>query len=318
MPTNFPEVWVNRVEINLTTADNAPWLAGIPELDTAIIEVGSGSASENNIIHIPNTDFDVDVLINNNAYPLAVQAYDDNDSTIQLDKYQTKQVPISDDQAMGASYRRIDAATMLMTRAILVTKYGKAIYNLAPAAGTGDTPVIQTTGRSGNFAADGTEIILMDGKRKRLVYEDLVDHKKQYDTLQVPANGRRLTLCSDHWNDLLLDRRRFGDLLGNMKTGDVAPVVAGFQIYQYINNPYFDANGNKLAYGAIPDATQFQASVSFYEGNIAMKTGLTKQYFLPSNLNPGSQANLLAYRHYFIVSPKRAKYIGAIASTYLP
>lgn len=309
MPTNFPEVWVNRVELNLTSQDQAPWLAGIQELDTQILEVGSGSASEQNIIHIPNTDFDVDVLINNNAYPIALQAYTDDDVTIQLDKYQTKVVTLSDDQAMGASYRRIDAATALTTRSILISKYGKAIWALAPAGDVAnETPVIGTTG----IREEGQAAISSNG-RVILVYADLVALKDKFDKMQVPMAGRRLVLCSDHWNDLLLDRKRFGDMLVNYKTGDVAPVIAGFEIFQYINNPVYDGNA-KQAYGTVAEDGLYQASVAFYVPNIAMKTGLTKQYYAPSNLDPQNQTNKLAYRHYFICVPKRIKYLGAIFS----
>jgi len=309
--TNFPEMWVNRVELNLTTATEAPWLAGIQELDTAILEVGSGSASEANVIHIPTTDFEVDVLINNNAYPIALQEYSDDEVTIQLDKYQTKVVPISDDQVMGASYRRIDATTALMTRAMLIKKYGKAAWALAPASDDDFTPVIATTGIRDEGAAP-----IVKNNRTILVYEDLVAMKDKFDKMEVPTAGRRMILCSDHWNDLLLDRKRFGDLLVNYKTGDVAPVIAGFEIYQYINNPSFSQAGAKLAYGAVPGVGEYQASTAFYVQNIAMKTGLTKQYFSPSGLDPENQTNKLSYRHYFICVPKRTKYIGAIYSAY--
>lgn len=305
-------MWVNRVELNLTTATEAPWLAGIQELDTAILEVGSGSASEQNIIHIPNTDFEVDVLINNEAYPIALQAYTDADVTIQLDKYQTKVVTLSDDQVTGASYRRIDAATALMTRSILIKKYGKAIWALAPAANGAFTPVVQTSGKRSE-----QENPIVENGRTILVYADIVAMKDKFDKMEVPMAGRRLVLCSDHWNDLLLDRKRFGDMLVNYKTGDPAPVIAGFEIYQYINNPLFDGT-NKLAYGAVAADGQFQGSVAFYVSQIAIKTGFTKQYFAPSNLDPENQTNRLAYRHYFICVPKRVKYIGAIASTYSP
>ncbi|QTE36021.1 hypothetical protein J3L18_23195 [Mucilaginibacter gossypii] len=319
MPANFPEMWVNRVEYNLTTADNAPWLDGITEIDTAIIEVGSGSAGEQNLIHIPTTEFEVDILINNTAYPIAVQQYSDDGVTLQLDKYQTKVVPISDDQATGASYKRIDAVTFLMTRGMLITKYKKAIHSIAPAGNTDKTPILKTTGRSGKFDANGDEIILRDGDRLILVYEDLVDHKKQYDLMEVPEVGRRLVLCSDHWNDLLLDRKRFGDLLVNYTKGSTVPMIAGFELYQYIGNPSY--NGDtlaKLAYGSVPGDHQYKASVSFYTPNIAKKTGYTRQYFLPAPLNPANQSNDLAYRHYFMAVPKQAKYIGAIVSTYSP
>lgn len=304
MPKNFPEAWVARVETNLTTAVNAPWLDGIPELDTDVIEVGSGSASEANLIHIPTSDFEPGVLINNTAYPIAIEEYTDDEVTIKLDKYQTLATSLSDDQVIGASYARIDTATASHSTAILTKKYAKAIHSLAPAGDTVNTPVLQTTGAAVSAGA---------GKRLRLVYDDLVALKDSMDKAGTPAEGRRLVLCNDHWNDLLLDRKNFGDQLVNYKTGDVAPVIAGFQIYQYINNPVY--NGKvKNAFAAIPGAGQFQASVAYWSGNVAKKTGLTKQYFRESKIDPTTQANLLNYRHYFIACPKRLKYIGAMAS----
>jgi len=236
MPQNFPEVWQHRVEHNLTQEDQAPWLNGIQELDTEVLEVGSGAATEQNIIHIPVTDFEPDVLINNNTYPLALQAYDDETVTIRLDKYQTKVVTLSDDQVLGASYPKIDAATGATTTAILKKKFAKAIHAIAPAGMTDNTPVILTSGDN-----DGAG-------RKRLKYQDLVALKAAFDTAQVPAQGRRLVLSTDHWNDLLLDRERFGDNFNNYRTGDHAPVVAGFELYQYVANPYYDGR-TKLAFG---------------------------------------------------------------------
>ncbi|MEO7212652.1 hypothetical protein [Mucilaginibacter sp.] len=322
MPANFPEMWVNRVETNLTSQDQAPWLAGVVEIDTSVIEVGSGSASEQNLIHIPVTDFDIDILFNNTVYPLPISAYGDSSVTLQLDKLQTPQVPISDDQASGASYKRIDAATYLMTRAMLIAKYKKAIYMIAPAANGAFTPVVSTTGiHKDRVVHDGAgapvaDTPLMDGPRVIFVYDDIVALKKKFDDMEVPEDGRRLVLCSDHWNDLLLDRKRFGDMFSNYKTGMPAPMVGGFEIFQYTGNPYYNGT-NKLAFGAVPAAGQYKASVAFYVPNIAKKTGYTRQYFLPSTLNPAGQSNIVSYRHYFMAVPKRAKYLGAIVSAYV-
>lgn len=389
MPANFPEVWQNRVETNLTQADQAPWLEGVEELDTEILEIGSGDASEQNIIHIPTSDFEPDVLINNSAYPLALQAYTDSTVTIQLDKYQTKVVTLTDDQVIGASYVRIDAATRATTTAILKKKYAKAIHAIAPNGMTDDTPVVLTTGDSDGFG------------RKRLKYADLVALKAAFDKAQVPLQGRRLVLSTDHWNDLLLDRERFGDNFSNYRTGEHAPMVASFQLFQFVENPYYDertklgfgvapangmngvgtlaaptggssytngtynnvpltggtgsgatanitvasgavtavtivskgqgftandeltadaadiggtGSGFKVVVSAILPNTQFQASVAFYVPNIAKKTGMTKQYYASATIDPENQTNRLAYRHYFIAVPKRAKYIGAISS----
>lgn len=305
MPSTFPEVWLNRVITNLTTSNQAPWLDGIAEIDTEVAEVGSGSASESNIIHIPTSMFEPDVLMNNTTYPIALQAYDDDEVTIQLDKYQTKVTTLSDDQTIGAAYNKIDTITGAHTRSILSKKYAKAIHALAPAANGVSTPVVATTG-------DG---VGATGTRKRLVYEDIVALKDKLDKMECPTDGRRLVLSSEHYNDLLLDRKNFGDQLVNYKAGTPAPIIAGFEIHSYIANPYFKASdGTKFAFGAVPGASDSRASVCFYTGNVAKKTGLTKQYFSLASTDPENQVNKLNYRHYFIVLPMRAKYVGAIYS----
>lgn len=304
MPANFPEVWRARVETNLRATDEAPWLAGVEELDTEVIEMGSGTVGETNVIHLPVSEFEPTVLINNTAYPLALQAYTDTEVVISLDKYQTLATTLSDDQIIGAAYNRIDNATRSHSQAILKSKYAKAIHAMAPASNTANTPVVLTTGTVEGGAATG---------RKIFTYKDLVALKKKFDDLQVPMIGRRIVLSTDHWNDLLLDRERFGDNFSNYRTGAAAPMVAGFEIYQYVANPYFTGTVKK-AWGAAPVAGDYQASVAFYVPNIAMKTGMTKQYFAESAKDPENQTNKLNYRHYFIAVPKRAKYIGAIAS----
>lgn len=307
MPANFPEVWRARVETNLRATDRAPWLDGVEELDTEVIEMGSGSAGETNVIHIPTSDFEVDVLINNSAYPIALQAYTDSEVTISLDKYQTKVTTLSDDQVIGAAYNRIDNATRQHTNSILKNKYMKAIHAIAPAGDTALTPVVPTTGAIFGGGASG---------RRIFTYADLVAMKDKFDNLEVDEQGRRIVLCTDHWNDLLLDRERFGDNFSNYRTGALAPLIAGFEIYQYVANPYYTGT-NKKAFGAAAVAGDYKASVAYFVPNIAKKTGMTKQYFAESARDPENQTNKLNYRHYFICVPKRAKYIGAIASTHV-
>lgn len=303
---NFAEVWQSRVREVLTSADHAPWLAGIPELDTQVLEVGIGSASESNVIHVPTTAFKPDVLINNTTYPMLVQAYTDSEAQIQLDKYQTKATTITDDQIIGASYARIDAATRSHVTAILQKKYGKAIHAICPSGNTSATPIVKTTG-----AGIATGV----GQRMRLKYDDLVALKDAMDKQDVPASGRRLVLCTEHWNDLLLDRANFGNLLIDYNQGTMAPVVAGFELYSYINNPLITVSSlAKKTYGAAKAIGDEYASVAFYADNIAKKTGMTKQYFAPSENDPLNQSNMINYRHYFIAIPMESKYIGAIVS----
>lgn len=300
--TNFPEQWEARVEERLTQADQAPWLDGIPEIDSPVITLGAGTATEKNIVYIPTTDFAPEVLVNNNTYPLNAVEYADGTVQISLDKYTPVVVTLSDDQVMGASYDKIDTATRSTVTAIHEKKYAKAIHSIAPMSHKAATPVLLTTG----------DVL---GNRKRLRYEDLVSLKDALDKGSVPAANRRLVLCTDHWNDLLIDRKNFGDQLVNYKEGTPAPKIAGFDLYQYIENPYYTVSTKtKTAYGSVPTATERQASVAYWIQNIGKKTGITKQYFVPSAQNPRHQTNELGYRHYFVATRKQEKAVGSIVS----
>ncbi len=297
MPANFPEVWLDRVEQNLNNADQATFLEGIPELGVDVTQINEGQATEQNKIYVPTTDFEVEVLVNNNTYPIPFQEYSDGTVEITLDKYQTKVITIGDDVAMGASYGVIDTATGTSTHGINAEKYQRAIHSIGPLKHTADTPVIEATG-----PADVTG-------RKRLVYEDLVEAKRK-----CKGFGQcRLVLNDDHWNDLLLDRKNFGNQLVDYAKGKPSPIIAGFEIHKYEGKmPIYDTAKNKKPYGAVKEDSDREASVIFVKEKIAKKTGLTKQYFVAAAQNPTRQSNDLAYRHYFVVTPKQNKKIAAI------
>ena len=89
-------------------------------------------------------------------------------------------------------------------------------------------------------------------------------------------------------------------------------MIHGFEIYQYTGNPLFSSAGSKQAYGAIPIAGDRKASVCFVVSQVVKKTGMTKQYFRDSRIDPLTQTNLLNYRHYFICMPLRTKFVAAI------
>jgi hypothetical protein len=296
---NFPEIWVARVIQNLTNQSVAPWLDGIPELEADVTVLEEGSASEVTVINIPRANFNPDVLVNNSVYPIPVQAYTDDTIVLAIDKYQTKATSVSDDQIVGSAYDKIDATTRSHTRAILTKKFKKAIHSIAPTSDAAATPVIAATGP-------------VVGGLATLTYEDLVALKGRFDADEVDPTGRRLVLSTKHWNDLLIDRKNFGDKLVNYNTGMPAPVIAGFELYQYNGNPLFTSAGVKKAFGAVKAAGDREASVAFWDGGIAKKTGMTKQYFEPASGDTGNQANLLNYRHYFMALPFESRFIGAI------
>lgn len=299
MPANFPEVWLGRIIQNLTKADLATFLDGIPEIAADVTQINKGEMSEMNKIYVPSSEFSVDVLINNTAYPLDVQVYADGTIEITLDKFQTKVTTLSDDAVIGASYDKIDQVTKSHIRAILVAKFQKALHSIAPAGNTANTPVLKATG--------GAEALTDDTGRLILTYEDLVAAKRR-----CKGFGQcRLVLTNNHWNDLLLDRKNFGNQLVDYAKGKPNPVVAGFQLHEYEGAfPLYTAAGAKKAYGAIPEVGDTEASVIFVAEAIGKKTGITTQYF--DKPTARMQANELAYRHYYIAVPFQAAKIGAI------
>lgn len=290
MPKNFPEIWEGRVRQTLENGAVADFLDGVQELDGDVTQLG-----EKNVIHIPTTQFSPEVLINNNTYPLAVQEYSDDEVVISLDKYQTKPTKLTDDQIIGASYERIDAITKAQTNNINAKKYKKALHSIAP---TQDDPA------KGNIvlAIAGTEC----------AYEDLVALKEKADDAGWPEEGRRLVLCNKHYNALLKDRKNFGDQLVNYRSGQVSPVIAGWEIKKYIASPHYNASNKKKAFGEVATGGDKPASIAFVLENTAKKTGLTKQYFSEAGKDPKNQANLLSYRHYFIATAVEDKWRAAL------
>lgn len=300
MPANFPEVWENRVR-HLIEADNsAPWLDGIPELNTQVIEMGSGDASEANIIHLPTTDFEVETLIDNTTYPIDVVEYDDDGVLIKLHKFQTKIVSIPDDQVIGAAYPIIDAATLKLRKSITDSKFAKAAHALAPAADTANTFVIEATGA-------------VVGNRKKLLWADLVTARRRRGSKRVKNTGWRCVLCSDHVNDLLEDAtNRNSEKLADYLSGQVAGKLAGFEMFEFDETAYYDTDLEKLPFGQVPISTDRQCSFIFHVENVVKKTGMTKQYYADAKILPTLQTNQLGYRHYFIAMPVRTRYAGAI------
>jgi hypothetical protein len=300
MPAAFPEMWESRVRTLLQDEQLAPWLDGIPEIDTQVLEVGSGSASESNIIHIPITTFRPGVLINNTAYPLALVSYDDTSMTVQLDKYQTKVTTLTDDQSMGSSYKQIDSITKSHRDDITESKFAKAIHSIAPQTTVaGSTFVIQCTGDE-----------VTAGGRRKMLWKDLITARREMDAAKCKKKGRRLVLCSDHENDLLEDNsNKYADKLADYLSGTIKGMLAGFE---NVDNPYYTAAGAKKAWGAVPAGTDRSASIIFHPENIVKKTGLTKQYFADAKSAPRTQQNEYNIRHYFIAVPVMNKYSGAI------
>jgi hypothetical protein len=288
------QIFEDRVVVALSHADDANFLEGVEDVSRYVT-----GDSESQTINRTYLGVRPDVLINNSTYPIDEQTITDDNIPISLDKYQTKQTPITDDDLYAATYDRIDAVNKLHVEAINEKKLDKAIHALAPAGNSADTPVLVTTGED-----DGTG-------RKKLTKKDLISFRRLFGKFR---KGMRLVLCPDHVNDILEWDEQFDRQYADRESGLIMRKY-GFDMYEYSDNPYYVVSTKaKKSFGSTPGAGDKMASVAFYGPRVVMASGKTKVYFSKAEWNPGTQRNVFNYRHYFIAMPTELKRLGALVS----
>lgn len=289
----FTEVWTGEMVKKLNAGLQATFLNGIPDYSTNV---------NNETIHLVDVGGDPDVLVNNTTYPIPIQDLEDGDIALSLDKFQTKATRVTDDQLYAISYDKMASVIERHMDAIVTVKYKKFAHALAPYSHTAKTPVIQTSGET-----DATS------GRKKITLKDIIALKRAFDNMEVPEDGRVLVLCPDHVNDLLELDQSFRDKYYNYTTGKLMNMY-GFEVYTFVNTPYFNKNGVKLAYNAVPTATDHKGSFAFYRPRMFRAQGSIKMYYSEAVNDPTTQENLVNYRNYDIVLPKKMEAIGAIYS----
>lgn len=288
----YTEVWTGELVRQLDAGLTASFLDGIPDYSARV---------NNEIIHLVDVGADPDVLVNNTTYPIPIQNLEENDIPIGLDKFQTKATRVTDDQLYAISYDKFSLDVERHRNAIDRIRYKKAAHALAPYSHTGKTPVIPTSGE-----ADATG-------RKKLTLKDIIALKRALDNAEVPEDGRRLVLCPDHVNDLLEQDQSFKDKFYNYTSGKLLNMY-GFQIYTFINCPYYTNEGVKVPYNQTPGETDLKGSFVFYVPRMFRAQGSTKMYYSAAATSPQTQESLVNFRHYYIVLPKKQEAIGAIYS----
>lgn len=292
----YKEIWTGELVKALRGLLEGTWLDGVPD---------SSSLVNNDVIHLVDVGVDPDVLINNTTYPIPLQALDDKDIAISLDKFQTKVTPITDDELYAISYDKMSRVKESHSNAINDAKFAKAAHALCPTENTDETPVLVTSGERD-----------ADTGRLRLVPADLVRLKATLDKLRVPADKRRLVLCSDHVNDLLMADQKFKEQYNLNQTEGKIGRLYGFDIYEFGNTPLYTTAGKKKSVGAVAEAGEFPCSFVFYVPRVFKATGSTKMYYSEASTDPEYQRNKINFRHYFICMPKKADAGAAIRSGY--
>lgn len=280
------EVWTGELVKYLRRGLEATFLDGIPD---------ASSLAENDVIHLVDVGVDPDVLVNNTTYPIPLQALNDTDITISLDKFQSKVTPITDDELYALSYDKMARVKESHGNAINDAKFAKAAHALCATQNSATTPVLVTTGERD-----------ADTGRLKLTVQDVINMKRSLDKLKVPSQNRRLVLSTDHVNDLLETSQTFKEQYNINRADGTVGRLFGFDIYEFANNPLYTTAGKKKDVGAAASAGEFQCSFAFYTPRVFKCTGSTKMYYSEASTDPEYQHNKINFRHYFICMPKKA------------
>ena len=281
----YTEIWTGELVKYLRRGLEGSWLDGIPD---------SSSIVNNDVIHLGDVGVEPDVLINNTTYPIPLQALDDADIAIQLDKFQTKVTPITDDELYAISYDKMSRVKESHGNSIKDGKFKKAAHSFCANSNSAKTPVLSTTG--GRDPETG---------RKKMTTGDLLRMKRAMDKLNVPNKDRRLVLCNDHVNDLLETDQRFKEQYNIDRNNGTVGRLYGFDIYEFSNNPLYTTDGVKKSVFATAGTGEFQCSFAFYTQRVFKATGSTKMYFSEASTDPEYQRNKVNFRHNFIAMPKK-------------
>lgn len=277
------EIWTGeQIKQFRTALESWGWLARIRNYNKYV---------NNDVIHFVEIGGDPKVLVNNTTYPIPVTALEDADKPVSLEKFSTEATPVTDDELHAISYDRM-ASVQERHRDALVEAFGaRGAHAIAPNENVTGAPVLRTTGAA-------------YGGRKRMTPEDLVALKAAFDKMGTPKKDRILVLCSDHVNDLLVTEQKFKDHYNINQTEGKICRLFGFDIYEYDGTPYYNpTTGKKLAWGAVPAATDMQSSFAFYAGRMMKAAGSTKFYHSKAENDPLHHRNLVNFDQYGICLP---------------
>lgn len=226
------------------------------------------------------------VLINNAVYPIATSGRDDEHVTVSLNKYDTENREVTDDELYAIAYDKEGDVNLELKEELEEQTTDHALHSISPAGNTADTPVLETSG-----ADDGTG-------RRRMTRQDLIKYKGELDKLKVPAKGRILILKSVHANDLLLEDSSFEKGYHNRVNGAISINYYGFKIYEEVYTPTYDAVAKtKLAFGSVTPG--LNSSIIFHKKSTAKATGTVQRYARSAKQDPENRKSVFGYRLWF-------------------
>lgn len=248
------------------------------------------------VIKIPKRGLAPDVIINNNVYPIAKNEREDSHVVLSLNKYETENTIVTDDELYALPYEKTSDVQQQHREELEDKTAQHALHSIAPAANTAITPVTTVT---------GTAV----GGRPTLASKDLIALKEKFDKLNVPKQGRILVLCPEHVSDLLNEDRTFYQQYHNAKAGALTMTYYGFKIYEANYTPAYTDNA-KLAFGAT-NGVQV-SSIAFHKNWAVKATGTVKRYMRDASTDPEFRESVIGFRLWFIACAIRDEGVGAL------
>lgn len=274
------------------------WLSRVPNRSDLV---------QNNVIHLIDIGADPEVLINNTTYPIPAVERTDTDVPIGLDKFDTENTSIPDDELQGLPYDKQGSILQQHRQTLEEATATKSAHSLAPSVHSVATPIILTTGDSNRET----------NARKVMMPAQIIAAKKMLDKMKVPLKDRILVLCPEHIADLLAVDEKFALQYKNIRTGEVLPMY-GFDIYEFGALPKYhlvNAILTKKALGSIDDDANDQvASIFFSAVRTNQFLGNVTMYNSQASVDPQNRRSLIGFRMYHMCLPVKQEGFGVIVS----
>jgi hypothetical protein len=241
----------------------------------------------NNSIKIPKRKGDSApiVLINNTVYPMLSSGRDDEKVIVSLNKYDTENREVTQDELYAIAYDKEGDVNMELKEELEIKVTEHALYSISPVQNSASTPVLETTGP-------------LDGARRRLVKADVIRLKAGLDKISVPKTGRIWVMSSTHANDLLLEDAAFEKGYQNRVDGAIAINYYGFKIYEEVYTPSYHATTKvKLAFDSV--TTGRTASIIFHKSSCVKAKGTVERFARDKKNDPENRKSVVGYQLYF-------------------
>lgn len=258
---------------------------------------------DNDKINLAEVGIAPEVLKNNNTYPVEFAERSDTPHELALDTFDTKGTVTRKLKDKALAYNKRESIIKQHRNALLEFIADDGIYNIAPAANTANSPLIQTTG------ADNAELGVKiptsyDLSRLAAAYDE--KKWKGERVLNLPPAIFWVFVDSDE----TLKKQAQNNGSGGRGTGTWVEYY-GFIIRSRNTVARYDGSLNKLAKGAV---TGTAAAISYLKGESFGKGVGTAEMFARLN-DPEEKGDIINFGVRAIVKPKRIATIGGLVLT---